>query len=252
MAQVAVNPSAFGPEAHSSVVGGSSAERVLNCPGSIKLLQQVRERPSSIYAEEGTAQHHAMEYILLNNLQAAEVLGMTFNGFKMEASHIEALEYCVDAFEKIVGDYEFEIERRDPLPLIEGAFGTADIVYFDHGRLLGLMDWKFGEGKVVDPRQNLQMKFYLRAQMHRMGGGPENTYQATIVQPYLDVCETDTYTGADLIQFELDLKAAVEGPETFARGGWCYWCDAKERCPEWGGRQRSTLQKLIDIQNRKV
>jgi hypothetical protein len=33
--------------AHSNIVGGSTAKRVIACPGSVKLVQQMPPRPSS-------------------------------------------------------------------------------------------------------------------------------------------------------------------------------------------------------------
>ena len=45
------------PDAHSSIVGGSSAARILGCPGSVDLLAKIPEsvlKESSTYADEGT------------------------------------------------------------------------------------------------------------------------------------------------------------------------------------------------------
>ena len=51
---------------HSDIVGGSTAKRVMNCPGSVKLCQQMPPKPTSKYAEEGTRLHDAMHQILSN------------------------------------------------------------------------------------------------------------------------------------------------------------------------------------------
>jgi hypothetical protein len=39
---------------HSTIVGGSTASRVINCPGSVALVAKMPPRPSSSYADEGT------------------------------------------------------------------------------------------------------------------------------------------------------------------------------------------------------
>jgi hypothetical protein len=39
---------------HSNIVGGSTAKRVINCPGSVALVQKMPPKPSSSYADEGT------------------------------------------------------------------------------------------------------------------------------------------------------------------------------------------------------
>ena len=49
---------------HSKIVGGSTAKRVINCPGSVALVQQMPERPSSKYADEGTLLHNVIAQIL--------------------------------------------------------------------------------------------------------------------------------------------------------------------------------------------
>ena len=57
--------------AHSSLVGGSSADRRINCPGSYQLEQKLpatTKNESSSYADEGTALHAAMQHILVNNI----------------------------------------------------------------------------------------------------------------------------------------------------------------------------------------
>ena len=51
---------------HSSVVGGSTAARLLNCPGSFQRSQALppsADVPSE-YAEEGTAMHAVMDALM--------------------------------------------------------------------------------------------------------------------------------------------------------------------------------------------
>ena len=49
---------------HSNIVGGSSAKRVINCPGSVALVQKMPPKPSSSFAEEGTLLHDVIsEYL---------------------------------------------------------------------------------------------------------------------------------------------------------------------------------------------
>lgn len=107
------------PNEHSNVVGGSSAGRVINCPGSVKLNQAVardhkqrilmavvdqhglspnldldhlpdeiarlveniyREETTSPYAAEGTGLHEAMAWILDNDEEPESVVDRTFEG----------------------------------------------------------------------------------------------------------------------------------------------------------------------------
>ena len=49
---------------HSSIVGGSTASRVINCPGSVALVAKMPPRASSEYADRGTLLHDAISLIL--------------------------------------------------------------------------------------------------------------------------------------------------------------------------------------------
>ena len=80
---------------HSSLVGGSTADRRINCPASYQLEQKVPKgikEKSSIYADEGTALHECMAYILRNDIVLSElddkILGMEFAGFVMTRSSV--------------------------------------------------------------------------------------------------------------------------------------------------------------------
>ena len=66
---------------HSTIVGGSTAKRVIACPGSVKLVQQMPVKPSSKYADEGTLLHNAI----------ADILGQGTPPLAVEADLAEAL-----------------------------------------------------------------------------------------------------------------------------------------------------------------
>lgn len=149
--------------AHSAVVGGSSASRVMNCPGSVELSLFFPEKETSTYAEEGTALHEAVEHILDKGLDGPEIIGHTFNGFEItkdlyNSAVVPALE-MLDEYEEEVGPLDFALEARVAIPEIEGAFGTVDLpaVVEDRGII---WDWKFGAGVPVEAEHNSQMMFY--------------------------------------------------------------------------------------------
>lgn len=234
---------------HSSIVGGSSAGRVLACSGSIRLSAEAIGK-SSIYAEEGTSLHMAMEAILSEDTLPERVMGRKFGRFTMvEDEHLQPLQDAVAAFERIVGTKEFELERRDPLPEIPGAFGTTDVTYFNRGGVFeGIIDWKFGEGHKVMAGENGQMMFYLRSQYARFEPFlVDDTCKATIVQPRLQHEDTAIYTPEELVGFATELAAAISGPEEFHRGEWCHWCAGKRRCPEWHGKQVKALDRFLRL-----
>lgn len=231
---------------HSSVVGGSSAERVLNCPGSMRLTAEAVAR-SSVYAEEGTALHLAMEHLLRHNLLPYDLINMTFHDHVITVEHAtECITPALAAFEKVVGDKPFELEVKAPLLGVEGAFGTSDVVYFtEAGVLLGILDWKFGAGHKVEAAGNAQMMFYLYSQMMRRDVKKSAPMlAATIVQPRLEHVDTTRFSRSELNKFVWALSAAITGPETFVKGAWCHWCLGKPRCPEWWGKRVARLQRF--------
>ena len=65
---------------HSSIVGGSTASRVINCPGSVALVAKMPPRASSEYADRGTLLHDAISLILDGKETAQSVIGMTYEG----------------------------------------------------------------------------------------------------------------------------------------------------------------------------
>lgn len=261
--------------AHSDVVGGSSAERILNCPASYAYRKKLPEavlNKSSVYADEGSALHEAMEYILENDVTDPEtLLGMVFgisdsspNGFKMTRELIhDALTPCLDFFDALCdeleaeGGMQFLIEKQCQLPGIPGAFGTSDIIFRTDKRS-GIVDWKFGAGKPVSAsveedgklRANSQLAFYARAGAHTLPAmfetDPEWPVDLYIVQPRSRALGPDDpifthyqTTMKELEAFRWKLVAAVAeatGPQPRCKAGpWCEFQPCRTICPAHTG-----------------
>lgn len=204
---------------HSDLVGGSSAQKRLFCPASYQMEQKLPpsdKRESSSYADEGSALHECMQYILENNVvDIEEVVGMTFGvsetspaGYVMTPKLVkDAIVPCVEFFDYLDDTYrdeggvEFIVEKRCQFPGIPGAFGTSDLIFRTDKRT-GVVDWKFGVGVGVkaayaDPTTgevlpNAQLMFYGRAaqnshpEMFTEADGsidPKRIVQLYIVQP---------------------------------------------------------------------
>ena len=82
---------------HSALVGGSSAERLLHCPGSYQSIMKIPELPefASEAANEGTFCHHVMDALLRARMadsttdlkeEAAIWLGSTFYDRELQFS----------------------------------------------------------------------------------------------------------------------------------------------------------------------
>jgi hypothetical protein len=247
--------------AHSNIVGGSTAKRVIACPGSVKLVQQMPPRPSSRYADEGTLCHNIMEGVLAHEGQPEEFIGQTLGGVSVTAELIEtkirpALEALdlIDPGREMTYECEATVGFGDALP---GVFGSADLV----GRIGDtaiVLDWKFGDGVDVPVEENPQAMFYAAAAMRTpkvaWAFKDATSIECIIVQPTAATPVKCWRTTPDRIRaFERQLFAAVKealGPDpSMQSGDHCRWCAAKPVCPLLTGavdRARRTSLQNID------
>lgn len=254
-----------GARAHSAV-GGSSAKRVIACPGSVNLCARYPSR-SSEWAEEGTALHEAVDLILQGKTEKdTDVIGVTFNGIVITQELFdEAVEPALQIFDdldKELGGIDFFNETRVVFPDIEmpvfdddgniigshkdGAFGTADIVGTAKDRTV-LIDWKMGAGVPVDAEGNEQLLYYAYAAAHT---APTDKFfdkhkpiELFIIQPRSREGEPFSRwmtTWVQLEAFALELRNAVrrsqEPDPPFNLGPHCRFCSAKTGCPLYTGK----------------
>ena len=225
---------------HSTIVGGSTAKRVINCPGSVALVQQVPPKPSSSYADEGTLLHNVIATILETQKDPRDFLGTMHNGIELTEDRLERkLLPALAVLDEIDpdGQLEYAVEQvvgfGDALP---GVFGSADLVGRIGNRGI-LLDWKFGDGVPVEAEENPQALFYtaaaLRTEATRWAFEGVETVEVIIVQPpHVRRWVTDL----DRVRrFEAELIMAVrtaQQPDApLASGDHCRWCAAKSICP---------------------
>ena len=152
---------------HSSIVGGSTAKRVINCPASVALCAKMPPKPSSAYADRGTLLHDAISQILDTN---ADVIGMKYNDHILtqelyDEKIVPALAFLDEI--NVDGSLEYAVESRVGFgDLLPGVFGSADLLGRIGDRAI-VLDWKFGDGVVVDAVENEQLMFYARRNAHR-------------------------------------------------------------------------------------
>ena len=225
---------------HSNIVGGSTAKRVINCPGSVALVQKMPPKPSSKYADEGTLLHHAIAAILETNKPPHEYVGAEFNGIELTEDLLDRkLLPALAALDVIDPDkvMEYAVEQVVGFGnVLPGVFGSADLV----GRIGDrgvLVDWKFGDGVAVEAVENPQALFYIAAAMHTTAASwafrDAAAIDVYIVQPPM-VRHWST-TVARVKQFEAELILAVRAAEQpdapLKTGDHCRWCAAKSVCP---------------------
>jgi len=239
---------------HSTIVGGSTAKRVMACPGSVKLVQQMPPKPSSKYADEGTLLHDVIADILTTDRRPESYLGTVYEDITLDLDLFDTkLRPALDALDEIDPDKEMEYAVEQVVGFgtaLPGVFGSADLIGRLGNRAI-VLDWKFGSGVAVDVEENAQAMFYAAAAMRT----PETAWafegateiECIIVQPpYVKRWLT---TPARIASFERELVLAVRGamlPDApLASGDHCRWCAAKPVCPLMTGAVDRALKNKL-------
>ena len=239
---------------HSRIVGGSTAKRVIACPGSVALVDKMPPQPSSSYADEGTLLHDTIADILDKGSKPEDHIGRAHAAVTLSENLVfEKLIPALSALDDIdpEGVMEYAVESRvgfgDFLPDV---FGSTDLLGRIGDRAI-VLDWKFGSGVAVEVEENAQLLFYAAAAMRT----PETQWafdgakevELIIVQP---PSVKRWLTSVERIKaFEKDLAAAVKKalkPDApLASGDHCKWCAAKPVCPLMTGAiDRITKAKI--------
>ena len=241
---------------HSTVVGGSTAKRVMNCPGSVALVKLAPPSPSSVYADKGTLLHTAISEMMLDDTKTpAELIGTEYEGQILDQDMIDQkLQPALDLLDTLDPEWkmQYAIETRVGFgAYLPGAFGSCDVL----GRLgdvAYVIDWKFGDGIAVDAEENEQLMYYAAAAMRT----PEvawvfegaTSIECVIIQP--PVIRQWTTTPARIKAFEKDLKRAVKVaslPDAALKpGSHCKFCPAKPTCPAMTGAVDRALKVKLD------
>lgn len=239
---------------HSKIVGGSTAKRVINCPGSVKLAAAMPPKPSSSFADEGTLLHDVIAAMLTLDYPADVFLGKTYGSATLTQDLID--DKIAPALQRLAEvdpdkEMEFEVEAYVGFgDFIPGVFGSADIIG-RRGMTAIILDWKFGNGVLVDAEENEQLMFYAAAAMRT----PETAWifegttevELIIIQP--PGIKRWTTTVKRLKRFEAELLGAVnlsaKAAAPLKSGTWCRWCPASATCPAQSGEVERTIKTSL-------
>ena len=239
---------------HSKVVGGSTAKRVINCPASIELTQNLPKQPESDYASAGTLLHNAAEKCLSEDLDAVDVIGMSYTnpdtGTKLTLDRTmvaEKLQPALDALEELFDKYDVEYFKEETrvgfhgVEGLEGCFGTTDVMASGSDTVI-VADFKFGDGVMVKPDDNAQLFYYAAAAMctpetKGFFKGKKRVIFA-IIQPSernpddtLSTWETDIESVKAFIPVLRDaVQKGLQGGLTPTAGDHCQFCPALTVC----------------------
>ena len=230
------------PNVHSRYPA-SASHRWINCPGSIRLSDQVPQEGSSSYAEEGTLAHAIAEQKLRiaidKTVKASELKKLTkdpmYDGEMDEATTFYA--GLVMEHYNAGGDYaELMIEQRvDFSQWVPEGFGTSDAIIISDDTI-EVIDLKYGKGVRVDAEGNSQMRLYALGAYALFSDLYDfDKVRMTIVQPRLDHVSTEEMSVEDLLFWAkvivvpaAELAAKDDAPTE--AGDWCRWCPARAIC----------------------
>ena len=171
-----------------SPLGGSAAERFIECPGSVSLVQAgvlqpdgstvpMQDDEDDTYSGPGTTAHALAALCLEGGSEPWQHIGKRqFDGgaevdkemADAVADYIATLDRWHPANTRNQGNTF--IERRFECPDIHKLFfGTSDFIHIDGDGVLHVWDFKYGAGVVVEPEHNAQLMYYAAGAMEDLG-----------------------------------------------------------------------------------
>lgn len=241
-----------------SPLGASSAERWMMCPGSVALIKELdiqEDTDEPEYRGLGVAAHEAAAHCLKNGMDAWEVTGEKFHNYPVDYNMAQAIQTYIDTVRPDILNPEttnhyiehgLAYKQEDGVlseildPRAEGLlnkyfYGTGDFAVV-MGKLMKVVDYKHGEGIIVEATENPQLMYYAFGFMlvH-----PEvETVLIRIVQPRTFDEPVKTWvTSAEHIREWVAKQLVpamqlteIDGAELDA-GPWCRFCPAKLVCP---------------------
>ena len=226
------------PNAH-ALLSASSAHRWLCCTPSARLEQEFEDRETEA-AAEGTAAHALCEHKLrrllkqrskkpVSKYDSDEMDGYTDDYVQFVAEAItESKNYCKDPTVLIE-------QRLDFSCYVPEGFGTGDCIIVSD-KLLHIIDFKYGQGVLVEAEENPQMMLYALGALRIFDCLYDITEVAmTIYQPRRENVSTWTISVDELREWaETTLKPkadlAFKGEGEYTPGSWCQFCRAAVKC----------------------
>ena len=224
-----------------SPLGASSAERWMNCPGSVNIIKSIVGLPEPSdpeYRLEGTAAHEAIAYCLSGSgFEAWEVIGQKFVGVTVTKEMADAIQVFIDAANALAaGADKTFVEAKISSPDHPMFYGTVDFAAVKDGTLY-ILDYKHGQGIVVPTQDNPQMMYYAYGILLQHPDVRRVSMQ--IIQPRVPFRNDEPWVVAaeDIAQWaETKMFPAMERTKTdntLATGEHCRFCPAKDAlaCP---------------------
>jgi len=222
-----------------AILSASGAHRWMNCTPSARLELEFDESESEA-AAEGTAAHALAEHKLRRALKMRSKKPISKYDCDEMDTHTNAyVDFVLETIAQI------KLTCNDPLVLIEqrldfsryvpDGFGTGDCVIIGDGAL-HVIDFKYGQGVLVNAKDNPQMKLYALGALELFDGIYDiSTVAMTIFQPRRENVSTYTVFKESLYQWAEETliptaELAFKGEGEYAPGEHCQFCRAAVKC----------------------
>ena len=229
------------PGTDHAILSPSASNIWLRCTRAPRMCETIPDQQTD-YARQGTQAHTLCQY----KLEMA--LGYDVKDPRAELDLLdEEMESCSDDYVQFVMQLLTEMRQTcsDPVILIEQrldfsewvpeGFGYGDCILVADGAM-HVIDFKYGEGVLVDARDNSQMMCYALGAINLL----DNLYDIssvsmTIFQPRRENVSTWTQDKFELLGWaDTVLKPAADlaykGEGTFCAGEHCRFCRARATC----------------------
>jgi len=246
-----------------ALLGGSSAHRWTNCPGSCFYIKDLPPEEPSEHAIKGTKQHDICENYLRN-----------FLDYKINGENVIEIKACTDEQYERACFYRDSVWTRVLNQSVTGkAYGFEDkftlnedlemsgfvdfwTVFINERakRKLSIVDYKDGIHE-VEAEKNPQLAFYLVCARQELQnhGKDIDIAEGFIIQPSSKIpIKSVVYTPKDLDTWKKKFYAAAEiifikKKPKFKTGDWCFFCPAKSICLTYSKELHTkTALKLVD------
>lgn len=226
-------------EKRHAILSASGAHRWLNCTPSARLEREF-ENTSGKAAEEGTAAHAQAEHKLRRALkQRAKKPISQYDSDEMDSytdGYVEFVLEIIERAKQTCSDPTVLIEQRlDFSKYVPDGFGTGDCLVVSDGTL-HIIDFKYGQGLLVEAENNPQMKLYALGALGLFDGIYDiETVAMTIYQPRRENISTQAVDKESLYQWADEVlkplaKLAFTGGGEYCCGDWCQFCRAAVKC----------------------
>lgn len=249
-----------------SEFGGSQAERIMNCPGSVILSRGIPNK-SNAAADKGTATHACVEFFIRNHKklktkkQRTELIDLALE------MKTEGIPWDMDMVDNALNTLSWVKEKLQPGSKVfveahldssafttVGQFSTLDIAIANfRARELIIADYKNGTHP-VEVENNSQLIYYALAMLLKLGINKFDRVKCVIIQPNAyhkdgEIREWITSVEDTIAwgkKFRKTVKIALKPKAPLKYGNkWCFFCLAKKKCPVM--KQRMADKDFADL-----